>query len=54
MRKLQHILSAIPLLLFVDFAHAGDKEDVLASWNALKDAWTVSYTHLTLPTSDLV
>ena len=41
MRKLQHILSVIPLLLFVDFAHAGDKEDVLASWNALKDAWMI-------------
>ena len=39
MRKLQYILFVIPLLLFVDLAHAGDKEDVLAAWNAVKDAW---------------
>ena len=42
MRKLQHILSVIPLLLFVDFAHAGDKEDVLATVDAIKAAWTAS------------
>ena len=42
MRKLQHILSVIPLLLFVDFAHAGDKEDVLATLDAIKAAWTAS------------
>ena len=41
MRKLQYILSVIPLLLFVDLAHAGDKEDVLASWNAIKAAWMI-------------
>ena len=39
MRKLQYILFVIPLLLFVDLAHAGDKEDVSASWNAVKAAW---------------
>ena len=27
MRKLQYILFVIPLLLFVDLAHAGDQED---------------------------
>ena len=31
MRKLQHILFIIPVFLFVDLAHAGDKEDVLAT-----------------------
>ena len=41
MRKLQYILFVIPLLLFVDLAHAGDKEDVLASWNAIKAAWMI-------------
>ena len=39
MRKLQYILFLSPLLLFVDIAHAGDKEDVLAAWNAVKNAW---------------
>ena len=39
MRKLQYILFVSPLLLFVDLAHAGDREDVLAAWNAVKDAW---------------
>ena len=41
MRKLQYILFVIPLLLFVDLAHAGDKEDVSASWNAVKAAWMI-------------
>ena len=39
MRKLQYILFVIPLLLFVDLAHAGDKEDVLATMDAIKVAW---------------
>ena len=39
MRKLQYILFVIPLLLFVDLAHAGDKEDVLATMDAIKIAW---------------
>ena len=29
-------------MLFVDFAHAGDKEDVLATLDAIKAAWTAS------------
>ena len=41
MRKLQYILFVIPLLLFIDLAHAGDKEDVSASWNAVKAAWMI-------------
>ena len=40
MRKLQHILLLIPVFLFVDLAHAGDKEDVLATMEALMAAWT--------------
>ena len=40
MRKLQYILSVIPLLLFVDLAHAGDQEDVAATMDAIRAAWT--------------
>ena len=40
MRKLPYILSVIPLLLFVDLAHAGDKEDVAATMDAIRAAWT--------------
>ncbi len=39
MRKLQYLLFVIPLLLFFDPAHAGDKEDVMATMDAIKDAW---------------
>ena len=39
MRKLPYVLLVIPLLLFVDLAHAGDKEDVLATMDAIKAAW---------------
>ena len=41
MRKLQYVLFVIPLLLFVDLAHAGDKEDVLATVDAIKAAWMI-------------
>ena len=41
MRKWQ-ILTSIFVLLFVcDEVTAGDKEDVLASWNAVKAAWMI-------------
>ena len=40
MRKLPYILSVIPLLLFVDLAHAGDNEDVAATMDAIRAAWT--------------
>ena len=41
MRKLQYIiLSVIPLLLFVDLAHAGDQEDLQATMDAITAAWT--------------
>ena len=39
MRKLQYILFLIPVFLFVDLAHAGDKEDVLATMDAIMGAW---------------
>jgi len=39
MRKLPYILSVIPLLLFVDLAHAGDQEDAAATMDAIRAAW---------------
>ena len=39
MRKLPYILSVIPLLLFVDLAHAGDQEDATATMDAIRAAW---------------
>ena len=39
MRKWQILASIFALLVVCDQAKAGDKEDVLASWNAIKAAW---------------
>ena len=38
MRKLPYIISVIPLLLFVDLAHAGDQEDAAATMDAIRAA----------------
>ena len=41
MRKWQIIVQIFALLVVCDQAKAGDKEDVLATWNAVKAAWVI-------------
>ena len=41
MRKWQIFTSIFALLVVCDQAKAGDKEDVLATWNAVKAAWVI-------------
>ena len=41
MRRWQVLASIFALLVVCDEAKAGDKEDVLATWNAVKAAWVI-------------
>ena len=41
MRKWQILVQIFALLVLCDQAKAGDKEDVLATWNAVKAAWVI-------------